>query len=132
MHRLTWVLQLLFGIYFLAIGMMHFVVPQGLPAQMAWMYDLSPTLHAASGAAEILGGLGLLLPSVTRIKPVLTPLAAVGLIVVMLGAAAWHGSRGEVANLAMNLIVAALLGLIAYMRLRVHPIAPRAETVSGS
>lgn len=131
MHKLTWVLQLFMGVYFVAIGIMHFIVPDGLPAQMAWMYDLSPTLHMVAGAAEIVGGLGLLLPSLTRIKPSLTPLAAVGLIVVMLGAAMWHIPRAEIVNVVTNVVVAALLGVIAYVRYRTHPISARTAAVSG-
>ncbi len=63
MNILLWILQIILGIYFTLIGVMHFIVPDGLPAPMAWMYDLSPTLHYISGTAEILGGLGLILPS---------------------------------------------------------------------
>jgi uncharacterized membrane protein len=51
-----------------AIGVMHFAVPEGLPDQMAWMYDLPTWLHVASGTAELLGGLGLVLPAATRIR----------------------------------------------------------------
>ena len=95
MHdRVLWVLQWFLGLYFLAIGVMHFVVPDGLPDVMSWMYELSDTLHYVSGAAEILGGLGLILPSVTRIRPELTPIAAVGLIVVMVGAMT-YGMRAD-------------------------------------
>ena len=50
-NRTLWVLQILFGLYFLYIGVMHFIVPDGLPDMMGWMYDLSDGLHWASGAA---------------------------------------------------------------------------------
>jgi uncharacterized membrane protein YphA (DoxX/SURF4 family) len=122
MHRLLWVLQILFGLYFVAIGIMHFVVPDGLPDQMGWMYELSTTLHVIAGIAEILGGLGLILPGLTRIRPELTVAAAAGLTVVMLAAAAWHLGRGEVANIAINLVNAAVLAFIAYQRWRPHPL----------
>lgn len=128
MNGLLWVLQILLGIFFIATGVMHFVVPAGLPAQLAWMYDLPDNLHAISGIAEILGGLGLILPSVTRILPVLTVWAATGLAAAMLAAAAWHVGRGEVTNIVMNLALAALLGLIALRRAKVNRIEPRAAT----
>ena len=57
-NAVLWVIQVLFGIYFVVVGVMHFVVPEGLPGPMEWMYDLSDTLHVISGTAEILGGLG--------------------------------------------------------------------------
>ena len=123
-NRVLWILQWLFGLYFIALGMMHFVVPEGLPAQLGWMYDLSDSLHIAAGIAEILGGIGLILPSVTRIQPWLTPLAALGLIAVMVGAIVWHLGRDEFVNLGINVINIVALAYIAYGRLRL-PIAPR-------
>ncbi|MBN2500382.1 MAG: hypothetical protein JXB38_06400 [Anaerolineales bacterium] len=55
MNILLWVLQVLLGFYFVFVGVTHFIIPPGLPAPMAWMYELSPALHVFSGAAEILG-----------------------------------------------------------------------------
>jgi uncharacterized membrane protein YphA (DoxX/SURF4 family) len=128
MHRATWVLQILLGIYFIAIGVLHFVVPEGLPSQIEWMYDLPTWAHWVSGAAEILAGLGLLLPGLTGIRPELTPLAAAGLTVVMLLAAGWHLSRGETQNIVSNLVVGALTAFIAYVRWRRHPLPAEPAT----
>jgi uncharacterized membrane protein len=125
MHRVTWVLQVLLAIYFVATGVIHIVVPAGLPDPMSWMYDLSPTLHWIAGVAEIAGGLGLVLPAATRIAPRLTPLAASGLVLVMVPAAAWHATRGEFQSIVGNVVVAALLVLVAWVRTRRHPIEPR-------
>jgi uncharacterized membrane protein len=122
-NRTLWILQVVFGVYFLAIGVMHFIVPDGLPALMEWMYELSDGLHAVSGIAEILGGLGLILPGLTKIAPNLTVLAAFGLVAVMIGAAIWHVSRGEVSNIASNLVLAAIVGNIGYARWKVTPLA---------
>lgn len=122
-NRILWILQVVFGVYFLAIGVMHFIVPDGLPALMEWMYELSDGLHAVSGIAEILGGLGLILPGLTKIAPDLTVLAAFGLVAVMIGAAIWHVSRGEVSNIANNLVLAAIVGYIGYARWKVTPLA---------
>jgi len=124
-HRITWVLQVLLGIYFVVTGVIHFVVPAGLPDPMSWMYDLSTTLHWIAGVAEIAGGLGLILPAATRIAPRLTPLAASGLVVVMLSAAVWHATRGEFQSLIGNIVVAGLLVLVAYVRTGLHPIEAR-------
>lgn len=116
MNALLWALQILLGVYFIATGVMHFVVPAGLPQAMAWMYDLPDTMHQVAGTAEILGGLGLILPSVTRILPLLTPLAAAGLTLIMILAAAWHAGRGEMVNIAMNVVLGALLVFIGWRR----------------
>jgi len=125
MNRTAWILQILLAIYFLATGVIHLVVPDGLPDVMTWMYDLTTPLHWVAGLAEIAGGLGLVLPAATRIAPRLTPLAASGLVVIMLSAAVWHATRGEAQSIVGNLVVAALLVFVVHVRTRVHPIEPR-------
>jgi uncharacterized membrane protein len=125
MNIILWVLQILLGLYFIMIGVMHFIVPPDLPAQMAWMYDLSPILHWISGTAEILGGLGLILPGIFKIQTRLTWMAAWGLVLVMLGAIVYHLSRGETGNIVMNIILLALLAFVAYGRMRLRPLTDR-------
>jgi len=125
MNRTTWILQILLAIYFLATGVIHLLVPAGLPGPLTWMYDLTTPLHWVAGLAEIAGGLGLVLPAATRIAPRLTPLAASGLVVIMLSAAVWHATRGETQSIVGNVVVTALLVLIAYVRTRIHPIEAR-------
>lgn len=124
-NTFLWVLQWLFGIYFIAIGVMHFVVPEGLPAPMEWMYELNDTLHVISGTAEILGGLGLILPGLTKIMPELTVFAALGLALVMVGAVVYHASRGEASNIVTNVAVAAIMGYLAYARWKLTPLVGR-------
>jgi uncharacterized membrane protein len=126
MNILLWILQVLLGFYFLGVGVSHFILPPGLPAPMAWMYELSTGLHVVSGAAEILGGLGLILPGMTRIQTRLTSLAAFGLVLVMLLAAGWHVTRGELPNIIMTIFLAALLGFIGYGRWKLSPLKDRA------
>ncbi|MGD2049774.1 MAG: DoxX family protein [Chloroflexota bacterium] len=126
MNVVLWVLQIILGLYFISVGVIHFIVPPGLPAPMQWMYDLTPILNYLSGTAEILGGLGLILPGVTRIQTRLVPLAALGLILVMLGAAIFHITRGEFTNIVQNIFLAALLAIVAYGRWRWRPIPERA------
>ena len=128
MNVLLWVLQVVLGLYFMYVGVMHFIIPPGLPAMMAWMYELSPTLHTISGVAEILGGLGLILPSVTRIQPRLTPLAGAGLVLVMIGALIWHVQRGEMANLGVNIGNIVMLAFVAYGRWKLAPIRGQGDS----
>ncbi len=125
MNILLWILQVALGVYFLSTGVTHFVVPEGLPDQLGWMYDLSDTAHYVAGTAEILGGLGLVLPSLTRIQPQLTVWAALGLLLIMVLAAFWHLGREEYTNIVTNAIVAIALAVVAYGRWRTVPIAPR-------
>ena len=128
MNKLLWVLQVLFGVYFFFMGVMHFIIPPGLPAMMGWMYELSPALHWFSGIAEILGGLGLILPSVTRIQTRLTPLAGLGLVLVMLGALTWHLQRGEAQNIMFNVVLALVAGFIAYGRWKLSPLEDKSSS----
>ncbi len=127
MNILLWVLQIFLGVYFLFTGIVHFVLPPGLPAPMAWMYELPAGLHLFSGIAEILAGLGLILPGLTKIQTRLTPLAALGLVFVMIGAAIWHFSRNEPANIGMNLVLAVLSGFVAYARWKIRPLKAKSN-----
>jgi uncharacterized membrane protein len=124
-NRTLWILQVVFGVYFLVVGILHFIVPEGLPSLMSWMYDLSDGLHVASGAAEILGGLGLILPGLTKILPDLTVFAAFGLALVMIGAAIWHADRGEASNIVNNFVLAAIVSYIGFARWRLTPLVGR-------
>jgi uncharacterized membrane protein YphA (DoxX/SURF4 family) len=126
-NTLLWVLQWMFGVYFIAVGILHFIVPDGLPALMEWMYELNDTLHIVVGVAEILGGLGLILPSLTRIRPELTVYAAAGLVLVMIGGVVFHATRSEGVSIANNLFLAALVAFIGYGRWKLHPIEPRQQ-----
>ena len=92
---------------------------------MSWMYELSPALHWFSGIAEILGGLGLILPGLTKIQTRLTPLAGLGLVLVMLGALTWHLQRGESQNIMFNVVLALIVGFIAYGRWKLSPLADK-------
>lgn len=120
-----WALQVVLGVYFFITGIVHFLVPPGLPAPMAWMYELPRGLHVLSGTAEILAGIGLILPGIVRIQTRLTPMAAMGLILVMIGAAMWHLSRGEFQNILMNAVLAGLSAIVAYGRWKLLPLEDR-------
>ena len=121
-----WTIQILFGLYFIFVGVMHFIVPEGLPGPMEWMYDLSDPLHWVSGTAEILGGIGLILPGLTKIRPELTAYAAFGLAAVMVGAVIYHLTRGEYQSIVTNLLLVAVMGWLGYARLRLTPLEGRA------
>jgi hypothetical protein len=75
-----------------------------------------------------LGGLGLILPTLTRIGTRLVPAAGFGLTLVMIGAVVYHVPRGEVLNILMNIVLAAIVAFIAYGRWRKHPIPDRSAS----
>lgn len=78
-----------------------------------------------TGIVDLLGGLGVLLPALTRIQPRLTVWAALGTIVLQVLAATLHLSRGEVMVVPMNLTLIALAAFVAWGRSRAVPIAAR-------
>jgi uncharacterized membrane protein YphA (DoxX/SURF4 family) len=126
LHIALWVAQVLLAAMFLMTGFMKLTQPiDALAGQMPWVLSFPAAVVRLIGAIEIAGALGLILPSLTRIQPRLTPLAALGLVLVMLGASALHLSRGEGAVVPMNLVLAAVAGFIAWGRSKAAPITPR-------
>jgi hypothetical protein len=83
---------------------------------MAYVEDFSGGAVKAIGAVEILAALGLVLPAVTGIAPVLVPLAALGLVVVMIGAAVVHARRGENQLIVPNVVLLVLAAVVAWGR----------------
>lgn len=118
-----WVLQVLLAAVFLAHGWLM-VSP---PAEMVEMINaqLGVGLRLFIGVAELLAAAGLILPGLTRILPGLTALAAAGLTIVMASATALHIARGEFSSAIMAAVLLALVTVVAYMRWKVRPIAPR-------
>ena len=122
-----WIVQGLLGVMFTftALWKMATPVPE-LAAKMPWMGQVSPGFLYLTAVFDLLGGLGVLLPSVTRIKPGLAVLGALGCVALMAGAIVFHFTRGEGANTPFNFVVAALALFVAWGRKAKAPIAPRA------
>jgi putative oxidoreductase len=126
MNVLLWIVQLLLAAAFGMAGVMKLTSPiDELAAAMVWPGDIPAALVRFIGATELLGAIGLVLPSVTRIKPVLTPLAACGLAIIMLLAAIFHVVRGEFSALLINGALGGLAVLVAWGRFRRAPISAR-------
>ena len=120
-----WVVQVLLALLFIFAGGMKLVTPlENLAAAAPPGSVVLPGAFVRFiGVAELLGGIGLILPSLLRIKPGLTPLAAAGLVIIMIGAVAvtLMGSTG--AGMAVVPAVTGLLaGFVAYGRWRLSPI----------
>jgi len=123
MNIVLWILQVLLAVQFLFHGWI-FVAP---PAEMveAMNAEFAPWLRIFIGVAELLAAAGLILPSLTRILPWLTPLAAAGLMIVMASATVFHLFRGEIGNAVYTAVLFLLVTFVAYMRWKVKPILPR-------
>jgi hypothetical protein len=97
-----------------------------LAGMMVWPGDVPPVLVRFVGIVEILGAAGLILPSLFRILPGLTPLAAAGLSLVQILAMIFHLVRGEAAMAwPLNIVLLALALFILWGRWKRAPIAPR-------
>lgn len=126
LHIGLWVGQSLLAAIFLMAGGMKLVAPvEELAKNMPWVHGAMGGLVRVIGLVEVLGALGLILPAATRIKPILTPLAAGGLLLVMLLAAATHISRGEFPSVGPPIVLGALAAFVAWGRYQAAPIAAR-------
>ncbi|MBL7905327.1 MAG: DoxX family protein [Bacteroidales bacterium] len=118
-----WIAQSLLAAMFLMTGVMKLTSPiETLAESLPWVTSVPVALIRFIGLSEFLGGLGLLLPSILKIKPQLTVWAARGLTVVMALAAIFHGSRGEFSAIGMNVVLLAIAVFIFWGRSKKAPI----------
>lgn len=96
-----------------------------LAQRVPWAAELPEGLVRFIGVSELAGGVGLLLPALTRIRPALTPLAAAGLTTIMALAAIFHVTRGEWGAIVVNLVLGGVAAFIAWGRTKKSPIPPR-------
>ena len=121
-----WIVQGLLALTFVGTGIWKIATPiPRLAAMIPWAGQVSPALLYATAVFDILGGLGILLPSATRINPRLTILAALGCVALQASAIVFHLSRGEAANTPFNFLLVALALFVAWGRRSRAPIAPR-------
>ena len=113
-----WIVQGLLAALFLFAGGAKLVLPLD---QMVGPVALPGWFLRFLGVAEVLGALGLVLPGLLRIRPGLTPLAAAGLVIIMIGATVVTLVGGMVAVALMDLVVALLAAFVAYGRWRLAP-----------
>jgi uncharacterized membrane protein YphA (DoxX/SURF4 family) len=124
MNIVLWILQVLLALAFLAHGWLFLWPPPEIAVQMN--ASLPRWFQLFLGVAEILAGVGLTLPGITRIKPWLVVWAAGGIMLVMVSATVWHAVRGEISSAVVTLVLLGMATFVAYMRLRVRPIPSRA------
>lgn len=127
MNIVLWIIQILLALLFLFAGGTKLVLPlevlksMGSPNQV----QLPGLLIRFLGVAEVLGALGLILPGVFRIKTYLTPLAAVGLVIIMIGAIVLTIVGDGFAAAIFPFVVGLLCAFVAYGRRRVVPLKER-------
>jgi uncharacterized membrane protein YphA (DoxX/SURF4 family) len=121
-----WSAQVLLFIAFTLFGCMKFFMPvDQLAAMWVWPDDVPAWFLRLMGIIDFAGGVGVLLPALTRIQPRLTVLAALGCVLLQIAAMIFHLSRGEAPALPLNVILLALSAFILWGRRKRAPIMPR-------
>jgi len=126
MNLALWIVASVLAAVFAGSGLVkQFVLKDKLVTSgQGWAQDFSPTSIRLIGLAEVLGAIGLVLPAAVHIAPILVPLAAIGLILVMVGAAIVHARRNEPLNVAVNLVLIALAVFVAWGRFGQYSFTP--------
>lgn len=113
MNRTLWIIQCLLALLYLFAGSMKLILPV---AQMTQQMPMPGAFLRFIGAMEVLGAAGLILPGLLRIQVELTPLAATGLLIIMIGATALMFAHPDAGGPAMPIVVGLLDGFVAWKR----------------
>jgi uncharacterized membrane protein YphA (DoxX/SURF4 family) len=125
-HIILWIFQALLAVMFIMAGTMKATQPIEILAEgLPWVTSTPIGLVRFIGISELLGGLGLLLPPLLRIRPFLTVWAALGLSVIMISAAIFHASKGEFSAIGVNVFILFFTLFIAWGRSRKALILPK-------
>jgi uncharacterized membrane protein YphA (DoxX/SURF4 family) len=123
MSVVLWIVQVLLALAFLMAGFMKLTQPiAALNKRMAWTAAVPFALVRFIGLAELLGGIGLILPMLTGVLPWLTVAAAIGLSIVMISAAIFHLARHEPSHVPGNVVLLILALVVVIGRLAVVPV----------
>jgi hypothetical protein len=122
MNRFLWVVQTLLAVLFLFAGGSKLVMSA---AELTAQTPLSATLLRFVGVMEILGGLGLVLPGLLHFRTELTPLAAGGLVIIMIGAVVVTIQTMGLAMAALPFVAGSFAAFVAYARWQVAPLDAR-------
>lgn len=123
MNTALWIVQGLLAAGFLFAGASKLAQHHDkLTDQMGWPGDFSPGFVNTIGGLEVLGALGLILPGIFDTAPELTPIAAVGLALVQVGAVVVHIRRKEIQMIFINIILIALAAFVAWGRFGDYPL----------
>ena len=123
MNVMLWALQVVLALAFFAHGWLFLFPPPSIVEQMN--ETLPRWFQLVLGVAEVAAAVGLTLPGLTRIQPRLVPMAAGGIMIVMVSATIFHIARSEWSSAAITVVLLLMATFVAYMRWRVPPVPSR-------
>ncbi|MEU8301261.1 DoxX family protein [Micromonospora sp. NPDC048909] len=118
MNIVLWIIAAVLAVLFLGVGLMKLIQPKEklVASGLGWAENYRPETVKIIGGLEVLAAVGLILPALLDIAPVLVPLAALGLVITMVGAIVVHGRRREYPRLAANVVLLVLSAVVAWGR----------------
>lgn len=126
MNISLWTTQGLLGAMYLMAGVMKLTTPVAeMAAKMAWVNEYPEAFIRFIGISEVLGALGLILPSLLRIQPKLTVWAGIGLALVQVFAIFFHIQHNEMSALGINVVLLLLAVFVAWGRSKKAPISAK-------
>jgi uncharacterized membrane protein YphA (DoxX/SURF4 family) len=123
-----WVVQILLFVVFVGTGLWKLLTPiPQLAAMIPWAGEVPAAFLHATAVLDLLGGVGILLPALTRIAPGLTVLAALGCTALQVSAIVFHLSRGEAADTPFNVLLVGLALVVFWGRWWKAPVTVRSR-----
>lgn len=121
-----WVAQLVLGASFIWAGMMKLFQPiEKLSEMWLWTSQVPVALLKLTGIVDLLGGIGLILPSLLRFMPKVVPMTAIAIVVLMVCASIFHIARGEASQIGANFVFVLIAAFIAWGRRSKVPITAK-------
>ena len=126
MNMLAWVLQIVLAVVFLLHGLLFTVaygpVAKRMQARGRAPSTMAPAFRQFIGVAELAAAIGLTVPPAVHLFPWLAPLAAAGLVLVMVGAAIFHARKTEFREVAVMVFLGGLAAVTVFLRWQVVPL----------
>ncbi len=123
MNAVLWLLQIVLALAFLALGLLMVTRSRERLLRVAgWVEDFPEWVVTTIGVLELLGAVGVVLPGVLGVAGVLVPVAALGLVVLLIGAIVTHLLRGEQDEVGMPVALLIAAAVVAAGRLSAWPL----------
>lgn len=116
MDTFIWIIQIILALVFAYTGWLKAFQFEKAKQILFWVKGMNRKLAGFIGICELLGAIGLIVPWATNIFPILTPIAAICLILIMLQAMVYHVFRKEFGVFAFNAVLTILAAIVAYWR----------------